>query len=817
MKGNILFSANSTLRHRYGLRTAGTPTEGNRTFLNISVCLLLLTAMAVATFNMEYSDAVVKSALHVPVPFMTRHIMGMFMILMFLLVDGSPESLSLGMALGCEAVARSIDYHFLTPAYSNFSQHFLFQMGDILRLYFATQMARVSSKKSGPWLLYGTILSIPYGLAMEFSPWFASTVSNDVRNGRDIVIGFVGAWICARVAIAISKDKLPWRVLALIVAAIAFAADPLNICTSRLASAETALMFAGFFEFYRYIAYFLYSLAAFFNISTLENRVRALSVARIEEQVAKVREEQRVHEAIAKTTQMLAHDVRKPFSLLSAYMDLVANTNSPEETSKVFSRMVPDVKKSLRLVDQLLTDVMDIGRESKPLPKSLSVQKALSVVIENVFRTTRNTNIHFHYRFRHQGNIWVDEQHLQRILSNILDNAEQAIMGRSESITITTSNFSSEIGARICVEIHNTGSCIASEYIDSVFEAFFTKNKRGGTGLGLAIVKKLVEANDGNVSVVSNLATGTSFRFSFPCTPAAAADRIPLPSCSADVQLNFGDDPQTLVRRRDSSSQGVRPSGASHFRILVVDDDPVYSESVRLHVHKILGDRMTLAIAQSYEEGLRRMAEGPIDILICDYDLASKTNDGIDLINEIKKENRNCTAVLHTNHLLTDAMTLRLGGNLSKLLRKPMVQDQFEQLVKDFNSSRLTSLGKPAIAIVEDDLIFAELITIRLPQFEVTIYESPSQFLLACHENSQLLSSFTAVVTDLHFSDTSQTGFDLASALRDKSQVPLVLYTNAEIAEDHPNRKIFEFVSKKSGNDLVKFLTSLAIAPSKSA
>ncbi len=817
MTDNLLFAANSTLRQRYRLRNAGTPTEGNRTWLNVSVCLFLLMAMFVATINLEYAASVSKAGSLVPVDFMVRHAMGIFMILMFLLVDGSPESLSLGMALGFEAVARCIGNHWLTPPYSEFLEHFLYQMGDIFRLYFATQLARISSKHSVPWLLIGTIISIPYGLVMEMSPWFVANIAPHFIDARDFVVGILGAWICARVATAILKDKLPWRILALTIAALAFVADPLRICCSRLLDVETVAVISGVLIFYRNMAYFLYSLAAFVNISTLENRVRALSVARIEEQVAKVREEKRVHEAIVKTTQMLAHDVRKPFSLLTAYMDLVANASSTEEASRAFSRMVPDVKKSLHLVDQMLTNVMEIGRETMPSPRALSIVKELGLAIETIFRTTRNPNIQFHYRFNHQGKVWVDEQHLQRILSNILENAEQAINGRDETITISTSNFSSTAGQRVYVEIQNSGSSIRPEDIGSIFEAFYTKNKRGGTGLGLAIVKKLIDINDGIVTVESNQYSGTSFRFSFPCVSSTADEVLALPASSRGVQIQRGENTEEAQRKRESASQGARPSGPLELRILVVDDDPVYSDSVRVHVVNVLGDRMSLSIAQTYEEGLRRSSEGTIDILICDFDLGSTSHDGVDLINEVKKVSPDCTAVLHTNHLYTEDMRLRLGKNTSRILRKPMGHESFDKLLKDFNMSRRELQKKPLIAIIEDDLIFSEVLTARLPQFEVIIYGSPDEFMEAINESSQLISRFTAIVTDLHFDEYSTSGIDLAHAIRARTMVPIVLYTNAEIPANDRCRGLFQLIAKKSGTELVEFLLSLPNKNSKSA
>jgi len=58
----------------------------------------------------------------------------------------------------------------------------------------------------------------------------------------------------------------------------------------------------------------------------------------------------------------------------------------------------------------------------------------------------------------------------------------------------------------------DNGNGIQPEYIDRVFEPFFSKkSESGGTGLGLAMTKRIIEMYGGTVSVTSQPPDGTTF------------------------------------------------------------------------------------------------------------------------------------------------------------------------------------------------------------------------------------------------------------------------------------------------------------------
>ncbi|MBU3186913.1 GHKL domain-containing protein [Clostridium estertheticum] len=97
----------------------------------------------------------------------------------------------------------------------------------------------------------------------------------------------------------------------------------------------------------------------------------------------------------------------------------------------------------------------------------------------------------------------IREDELISIISNIIDNAFEALMLKAlddnKEISITT--FLDD--KKFCIEISNNGSGIPKEIINKIFEkGYSTKTKgKGDHGYGLYITKQLVEHNNGIISV----------------------------------------------------------------------------------------------------------------------------------------------------------------------------------------------------------------------------------------------------------------------------------------------------------------------------
>ncbi|MEE2886062.1 MAG: ATP-binding protein [Planctomycetota bacterium] len=104
------------------------------------------------------------------------------------------------------------------------------------------------------------------------------------------------------------------------------------------------------------------------------------------------------------------------------------------------------------------------------------------------------------------------ENHLLQVLVNILLNARDA-SGPGDTVTVSIEIDSPF--AVLCVQDEGVG--IDPEHLGKIFDPFFTtKEVDRGTGLGLSISHGIVERHKGDISVESEVGTGTKFWIRLP-------------------------------------------------------------------------------------------------------------------------------------------------------------------------------------------------------------------------------------------------------------------------------------------------------------
>jgi signal transduction histidine kinase len=116
-----------------------------------------------------------------------------------------------------------------------------------------------------------------------------------------------------------------------------------------------------------------------------------------------------------------------------------------------------------------------------------------------------------------QGN----QGRLQQVFLNLFLNAKDAMPGGGK-LRVATAN-----GDSVSVSVSDTGTGIAPENIQRIYDPFFTtktsprEGQARGTGLGLSVTYGIIQEHAGKIRVESNPGTGTTFTLDFPLSKKA--------------------------------------------------------------------------------------------------------------------------------------------------------------------------------------------------------------------------------------------------------------------------------------------------------
>ena len=110
---------------------------------------------------------------------------------------------------------------------------------------------------------------------------------------------------------------------------------------------------------------------------------------------------------------------------------------------------------------------------------------------------------------------------LQQVFLNLFLNAKDAMPGGG-TLRVATIN-----GESVSVSVSDTGTGIAPEHIQRIYDPFFTtktsprEGQPRGTGLGLSVTYGIIQEHAGKIRVESNPGAGTTFILDFPLSRKA--------------------------------------------------------------------------------------------------------------------------------------------------------------------------------------------------------------------------------------------------------------------------------------------------------
>ena len=215
----------------------------------------------------------------------------------------------------------------------------------------------------------------------------------------------------------------------------------------------------------------------------------------------------------------VAHEVNTPLAVISSYAQMLSKQlQADSQKSSVLEKITRQTFRASEIVNNLLNFSRTSGTEFTEVDVNKVIADTLAL-LEHQFKTSKvrvQDELAEHLPLI-QGNTG----RLQQVFLNLFLNAKDA-MPNGGTLRIASSN-----GEGVNVVICDTGTGIAQENIQRIYDPFFTtktaprEGQSRGTGLGLSVTYGIIQEHAGKIRVESRPGEGTTFYLDFPLSRKA--------------------------------------------------------------------------------------------------------------------------------------------------------------------------------------------------------------------------------------------------------------------------------------------------------
>ena len=218
----------------------------------------------------------------------------------------------------------------------------------------------------------------------------------------------------------------------------------------------------------------------------------------------------------------VAHEVNTPLAVISTYAQMLAKqVSQDEQKARLLDKIASQTFRASEIVNSLLNFSRTSTTEFAKVNLNQVIQETQALLDHQFKKNGIKVETHLDARLPEiEGN----SGKLQQVFLNLFLNARDA-MPKGGILTVRTTSSNGHPGPpAVHVEVNDTGSGIAPEHINRIYDPFFTtKGPQKGTGLGLAVTYGIIREHAGTIAVDSHPGQGASFRLDFPTAKKAPA------------------------------------------------------------------------------------------------------------------------------------------------------------------------------------------------------------------------------------------------------------------------------------------------------
>jgi two-component system phosphate regulon sensor histidine kinase PhoR len=210
----------------------------------------------------------------------------------------------------------------------------------------------------------------------------------------------------------------------------------------------------------------------------------------------------------------VSHELRTPLTAIKGFIETMESAD-PDQYKRYIEIIKRHTDRLINIVEDLQTLSKLEDREKLQI-EEIDIHQIVQNVIAMFKPAARRQKIRLSLKSKDPRILLKgDAFKIEQLFINLVDNALKYTEEGSITITIEQDN------TRVFCMVTDTGIGIPSDQISRIFERFYVvdlsrSRKMGGTGLGLSIVKHIIQAHNGEITVESEMDSGTTFTIILP-------------------------------------------------------------------------------------------------------------------------------------------------------------------------------------------------------------------------------------------------------------------------------------------------------------
>jgi signal transduction histidine kinase len=330
-------------------------------------------------------------------------------------------------------------------------------------------------------------------------------------------------------------------------------------------------------------------------------------------------------EAVGQLTGGIAHDFNNLLMVVMGNLQLV------EQIVKGDERALKRIRAAIEAADKgsdLTRRMLAFSRQQTLQNKELDVNDLL-FRMEDMLKQAVTATVEL--KIMPAKTLWpikADQTMLETAILNLAINARDAMKPKGGNLMIESANINldqayceenEEVspGDYVEIAVTDTGSGIAPENIEKVFQPFFTtKGPEAGSGLGLSMIYGFVKQSGGHVKIYSEVGHGTAVKLYLP----KLKDAIEAKPIQRPFELQ-----EHLKRQLGASiADEIIVHPGKKLKVLVVEDNVSVREVAAAMIEEMGFETIT---ATNGHEGLKMIDEQrDIDLVLSDVIMAGGMN-----------------------------------------------------------------------------------------------------------------------------------------------------------------------------------------------